>query len=677
MGRCYEAKRSALPTPISKPYTPSLPDSGPSDPTLDTHILNFSHTSQMYKTLIQGGYFNQQIKNIERVDGAPKDIILATAFMHATGKENLVAMGLGDEAFLVVKIVGRLKEEGNESRQASRLLSQYSLLASLYPHTMSKAHRVKQPPHYGNWTRAERDDYDLELVEPSSPGEPYRVKATLTPKSLYRFGSENDSLFNISSMLGNDNGAFWWGRPGFEAGAPADKFKLELDSCNRSYVLSGELPNHRGELVQASINIDDRLELDEYIHEQSGETFYRLQEQNHRARRTIILCFDGTSNHFSKRNTNVVKFMELLVKDDPRQMVYYQTGVGTYSHPSIMSSTGRYVAELLDEGIAWYLYQHIIDGYKFLMQTYQAGDKIAIIGFSRGAFTARALAGMLHCVGLLPKYNVEHVPFAYEVYKNSRDYTADPAPKDKQGEVIILGKSGGVSYPTIGSRPQDVSPADFKRAFCSPVVVDFVGVWDTVASVGVIYSGPALPWIGYNPSILTFRQALALDEHRGNFIPSLWDHRYTQDHLQTARDVWFRGEHTDIGGGSRAPTLDKEDPADPYKANQKMPSNITLRWMVRQCIESKSGVLFDPEAMHLARTTGVLENPEKYLPEQPQNDAFTPHYSRMNASAALDQKDAESYDIYNTISAKPWLWNLLEILPGPKPTNTLEPSTTW
>ncbi|KAG9121563.1 hypothetical protein FRC07_002425 [Ceratobasidium sp. 392] len=545
---------------------------------------------------------------------------------------------------------------------------------------MSRAHRVKQPPHYVNWTRAERYDYNLELVKPSSQGEPYRVKATLTQNSLYRFGSEDDSLFNISSMLGNNNGAFWWGRPGFEAGAPADKFKLEEGGTNRSYFLSGELPNHRGELIEASINLDDRLKLDEYIHEKSGETFYRLQEQDRCARRTIILCFDGTSNQFSKRNTNVVKFMELLVKDDPRQMascfkVDRMTGVGTYSHPSIMSSVGCYVAGLLDQGIAWYLYQHIIDGYKFLMQTYQAGDKIVIVGFSRGAFTARALAGMLHCVGLLPKHNVEHVPFAYEIYKNSRDYTADPPPEDK---VITLGKdAGGVSYPTTGSRPQDVSPADFKRTFCSPVVVDFVGVWDTVASVGLIYSGPALPWIGYNPSILTFRQALALDEHRGKFIPCLWDHRYTQEHLQTARDVWFRGEHTDIGGGSRAPTLDKENPADPRKANQDMPSNITLRWMVRQCIESRLGILFDSEAMHLARATDILENPEKYLPEQPQDNAFSPNYLRMNASAALDQKDAESYDIYNTISAKPWLWNLLEILLGSKPTNTLEPSTTW
>ncbi|KAG8731123.1 hypothetical protein FRC12_019880 [Ceratobasidium sp. 428] len=479
-------------------------------------------------------------------------------------------------------------------------------------------------------------------------------------------------------MLGNDNGSFWWGRSGFQESGR--DFKLELGGTSHSYILSGELRNLRGEYVSASINIDDKLELVDYTHESSWETFYRLQERDTGVKqRTIVLCFDGTSNHFSAQNTNVVKLMELMQKDDPRQMVYYQTGVGTYSHPSILSGPGLHAAEVLDTGLAWYLYQHIIDGYKFLMQTYQVGDKIAIIGFSRGAFTARALAGMLHCVGLLPKHNYEHVPFAYEIYKYSKDYTATPPPVSKPGEVEILPPDGGILFPTTGSRPQDVSPAEFKRAFCIPVVIDFVGVWDTVASVGALYSGPALPWIAYNPSILAFRQALALDEHRAKFIPSLWDHRYTVDRLQTARDVWFRGEHTDVGGGSRAPVLDKLNPTDPAKANQDMLSNIALRWMIRQCFECKSGILFDPVAVELFRKTRVLERlDEQYLRGAPDNQPFNLHYSRMRASAALDEKDIKShnYQIYDSIGWSP-LWHILEVLPGPKPTNTLDLGTTW
>ncbi|KAG8738372.1 hypothetical protein FRC10_006948 [Ceratobasidium sp. 414] len=556
---------------------------------------------------------------------------------------------------------------------------------------MAYEHRRKQPPHYANWVRIERDDYDLELVIPSSPSEPYKIRAKLTPRSTYRFGSESDSIFNLSSMLGNEDGLFWWGRSGFQASGR--NFKLDCTATTTgSYILSGELRNLRGEYVPASINIDDKLELVDHTHDESWETFYRLQERGPGpTQRTIVLCFDGTSNHFSEKNTNVVKFMELMQKDDPRQVVYYQTGVGTYSHPGLFSGPGLYVAEQLDKGLAWYLYQHIIDGYKFLMQTYQVGDKIAIIGFSRGAFTARALAGMLHCVGLLPKHNYGKfisdlcyatppaLPRNHNSY-HSKDYTRLPPPIDKP-VAEILSPDGGIPFPTTGSRPQDVSPADFKRAFCIPVVIDFVGVWDTVASVGAIYSGPALPWVGYNPSILAFRQALALDERRGQFIPSLWDHRYTVVQIQTARDVWFRGEHTDIGGGSRAPSPDEKNPTDPSKANRAMISNITLRWMVRQCFECKSGILFDPTTVELYRKADVLERLDAKYFGGSSNGLYASglYLSRMGASAMLDEKDVKSngYAIYDSIGWHP-LWNILEILPGSKPTtDKLEPGTTW
>ncbi|KAF8681348.1 hypothetical protein RHS04_03685 [Rhizoctonia solani] len=115
--------------------------------------------------------------------------------------------------------------------------------------------------------------------------------------------------------------------------------------------------------------------------------------------RSIVLCFDGTSNHFSERNTNVVKLVELLSKNDPStQMVYYQTGVGTYSHPGFWTGITEVIAKKADEAVAWYLYQHVIDGYRFIMESYREGDEISIFGFSRGAYTARALAGMLHAV---------------------------------------------------------------------------------------------------------------------------------------------------------------------------------------------------------------------------------------------------------------------------------------
>ncbi|KAI0712063.1 hypothetical protein C8Q76DRAFT_733337 [Earliella scabrosa] len=211
-----------------------------------------------------------------------------------------------------------------------------------------------------------------------------------------------------------------------------------------------------------------------------------------RTPRTLILCFDGTSNQYDGDNTNVVKFYSLLRKDDDfdQQLCYYQPGIGTYFNPGVVSPLFQWGAKILDEAFAWYLDEHVRGGYQFLMQNYVAGDKICIFGFSRGAYTARALAGMLHKIGLLPRDNPEQVPFAYKLYKQT------------DAESLALA-------------------AGFKQTFCRDVKIEFVGVWETVASVGVIM-GRSLPFTTSNTTIKTFRHALSLDEHRVRFLPNLY-----------------------------------------------------------------------------------------------------------------------------------------------------------
>ncbi|KAI0333977.1 hypothetical protein GY45DRAFT_1318837 [Cubamyces sp. BRFM 1775] len=125
------------------------------------------------------------------------------------------------------------------------------------------------------------------------------------------------------------------------------------------------------------------------------------------------------------------------------------------------------------------------------MQNYEAGDKICLFGFSRGAYTARALAGMLHKVGLLPPDNFQQVPFAYKMYSRT----------DAQG--------------------WEQSTA-FKKAFCIDVDIEFIGVWDTVCSVGVIPH--RLPFTTSNTAIRTFRHALSLDERRAKFKANHYNH---------------------------------------------------------------------------------------------------------------------------------------------------------
>ncbi|KAI9444639.1 hypothetical protein H4582DRAFT_2094508 [Lactarius indigo] len=293
--------------------------------------------------------------------------------------------------------------------------------------------------------------------------------------------------------------------------------------------------------------------------------------------RTLVLCFDGTTNEFDNANTNVVKLYSMLRKDKVEdQVTYYQAGIGTYIQPGVVSPLFSWAAEILDEAIAWYLYQHVMDGYRFLMQNYNVGDKVLLFGFSRGAYTARALAGMLHKVGLLSKDNVEQIPFAYKLYK--ADNNADLA----QG---------------------------FKTTFCREVPIEFVGVWDTVASVGVIM-GKTLPFVDVNTTIRVFRQALALDEHRAKFRPNLY-HRSVITKPETKglrgndkskpaqgtvpggsdevfetdeKEVWFVGCHTDVGGSSTPNS-------EPHSL-----ANIPLRWMLQEIIRADCGIMFDLDA---------------------------------------------------------------------------------
>ncbi|ELU38470.1 hypothetical protein AG1IA_07488 [Rhizoctonia solani AG-1 IA] len=206
--------------------------------------------------------------------------------------------------------------------------------------------------------------------------------------------------------------------------------------------------------------------------------------------RSLVLCFDGTGDQYDHDNSNIVRFVQLLKKDDKkRQMVYYQTGIGTGVGPQPSGVFTSKLSQTLDTMIASGLGDHVRGGYEFLMQNYNEGDRISIFGFSRGAYTARALAGMLHKVGLLPAYNHEQVAFAYKMFK--RD--------DEEGWKMSNG---------------------FKRAFCIDVKIDFVGVFDTVNSVGIIPR--ELPFAKSNYLIRVFRHAVALDEHRAKFQPNLW-----------------------------------------------------------------------------------------------------------------------------------------------------------
>lgn len=127
--------------------------------------------------------------------------------------------------------------------------------------------------------------------------------------------------------------------------------------------------------------------------------------------RTLVMCLDGTGDQFDADNSNVVHFVSCLRKHTlGKQVTYYQSGIGTYDKGGLRSG----IRAGLDMAVGSGLGIHIKDAYRFLMQNYREGDKICLLGFSRGAYTVRCLAGMLHKVGLLPAGNGAQVNFAYK-----------------------------------------------------------------------------------------------------------------------------------------------------------------------------------------------------------------------------------------------------------------------
>ncbi|KAJ7458633.1 hypothetical protein B0H11DRAFT_1737709, partial [Mycena galericulata] len=195
----------------------------------------------------------------------------------------------------------------------------------------------------------------------------------------------------------------------------------------------------------------------------------------------------------------------------------------------------------------------ILKAYRWLSHVYKPGDKIYFFGFSRGAYQVRTLAGMIETVGLVDEGNEELIPFAYEIYLE-RHKVANEATK---------------------------FAANFKKTFSRDVRIHFVGVWDTVSSVGV-FRGKPLPLTSSAQHICTFRHALALDERRVKFLPEYVDGgSSTTTSTGTpidVKEVWFAGTHSDIGGGVK-PNLELNLSSVPllWMENEATAAGLRLR----------------------------------------------------------------------------------------------------
>ncbi|HEX5961496.1 MAG TPA: DUF2235 domain-containing protein [Rhodanobacteraceae bacterium] len=288
--------------------------------------------------------------------------------------------------------------------------------------------------------------------------------------------------------------------------------------------------------------------------------------------RRLVALFDGTWSKVQTR-TNVERFWRLVAPADGagnQQVCKYVTGVG------VMPGPGHLLGGAFGLGLSG----NVKEGFQWLSQTWREGDEIWLLGFSRGAYTARSLAGLVRKCGLLEpdahgKVASAEVDAAYDLYRNDL-------------------------------HPDDPKMQAFRAAHSREVLIRFIGVWETVGALGI--PGVA-SWFPFSRSHYAFHdtdlsrivqyayQALAIDEHRADFKPAKWTRprgRLAPGELPTAwkpgqievEQRWFVGAHSDVGGG------EKTDGAG--HSPDTLPE-ITLAWM--QAKAAAAGLAFSETFM--------------------------------------------------------------------------------
>ncbi|MFI6368397.1 DUF2235 domain-containing protein [Nocardia sp. NPDC050630] len=282
----------------------------------------------------------------------------------------------------------------------------------------------------------------------------------------------------------------------------------------------------------------------------------------------LVVCCDGTwKAESSSTVSNIIKIAQTIRYEASKpsgepiqQWVSYVSGPG---------ARGFLADRLMGGAFGLGLEANLSSAYWHLALNWQPGDEIYIFGFSRGAFTARSLAGLIGRIGIMtPDAMIEgKYPDALRIHHQPAPPRTPENPDPKEPQEWI----------------------DFRKRNCwdAPAKIDFIGVFDTVGALGV----PGLTSLRHRfhdvklgRNVYCARQALALDERRRNFEPCLWevpiepDVKYSRVY-DRVKQVWFEGVHSDIGGGYQECGL----------------SDITLRWMVEQA--EAVGLVFDRDRL--------------------------------------------------------------------------------
>ncbi|KAJ3540099.1 hypothetical protein NM688_g6273 [Phlebia brevispora] len=244
--------------------------------------------------------------------------------------------------------------------------------------------------------------------------------------------------------------------------------------------------------------------------------------------------------------SNVIRLYDMTEKD-AEQLTYYNSGIGTYAQGTwylVWENVKKFIRSMLSQMIAWDIYATVLDAYRWLSDNYEPGDRIFMFGFSRGAYQVRILSAMIHRVGLIHKGNTEQIPYAWELYAKLED-SVTIGPENEFREFT----------------PEYM----FKHSFCREVNVHFVGVWDTVSSVG-LWRGKIYANVNTGMKhVCYFRHALALDERRVKFLPEYvcggfsFPHQSVEEPTNLyyvplhTKEVWFAGTHWDVTANTPPP----------------------------------------------------------------------------------------------------------------------------
>lgn len=320
-----------------------------------------------------------------------------------------------------------------------------------------------------------------------------------------------------------------------------------------------------------------------------------------KSEKRLALFLDGTANSMKSR-TNISKLYEIIANQNKDNLyLFYNSGVGT---------GGKFLGAMVGLGID----KDVKEAYKFLSDNYTEKSKLSIFGFSRGAYTARILAGMIYTVGI---YDLNDFKNKKKIINELYSQAYEGKNRNKK---TIRTKANAIieKWKNIESVNKTIKPYE-------NVKIDILGLWDTVEALGFIPTIEAIenkilnkkdkqnivnPNNRYFDQICNTKkvfQALALDDNRADvFTPIILAHNYFKEKCNNPKkpnvsnivdEVWFSGAHADIGGG--------------YNKNNSL-SGVSLNWMISKIKEADSNLLPKDTKVYENRL-GYIHNAEKSL----------------------------------------------------------------